>query len=363
MSSHPPINYLTHLINHPQFGFLFPNRIAVAVFGVPSRHYIDKWRPSLIEGQDWLTLPSETDSTPRVYYTLTGLPKLCDLVNTPQAQTFKQQLLASIQTLPSYQPQSPVMASGGSLVPTSPSATVPSPISPPSIYPSRYSGIPIPSPTTHTPAADYSLLPFASTPSPAFPTPTASPSSPTPPPPIAQLSEHLSATVASSVTPAIAHQINQSLSRQVAPLSQSVAHLHQTLTSQPQQPSLQEVAELYERAQDRAVSQVQIGVAAAQQVQAHTADHCGDTTVMTHTTHTSTSTTDALGSWLDSQDRWAIALIGSLVFCLVSVSFYCLLALVSSSNRSYSPQGSAADGSLMLVEHTRFKDHATDRPL
>ena len=335
-NSHP--NYLSHLINHPQFGVLFPNRIAVAVFGVPSRHYIDKWRVSLIEGQDWLTLPSDTDNTPRVYYTLTGLPKLCDLVNTSQAQVFKQQLLGALQTLPSSQ-SLPTARPGGTLVPV---AVPPTPSPGPSASPLVYASEPLPSPATHTPASEYSPPP-----SPAFPS---SPVAATPSPPITQLSDHLSARVASTVTPAIAHQLSQSLSRQVAPLSQSVSQLHQTLASQPQQPSLQEVAQLYERAQNRAVSHVQTGLTAAQQVQAHTAEHCGDTTLMTHTTHTSTSTTDAVSSWLDSQDRWAIALIGSLVFCLVSVSFYCLLALVSSNHRSSAPQGSRPRAVLMSMD-------------
>ncbi|MEM9215645.1 MAG: hypothetical protein AAGD25_15045 [Cyanobacteria bacterium P01_F01_bin.150] len=350
-------NYLNHLIHHPQFGFLFPNRIAVAVLGVPSRHYIDKWRPSLIEGQDWLTLPSETDNTPRVYYTLTGLPKLCDLVNTPPAQALKQQLLAALQTMPSPQAPSPALP-GGALVPAGPVGMAMQPpfpgssasaLSHPLLHPS-YAGSSMAAPASASAPVSASastpgFLPNPATSAAAPPTSHFSP--PTTPPPIAQLSNHLSATVASTVTPAIAHQLNQSLSRQVAPLNQSVTNLQQTLASQPQQPSLQEVADFYERAQKQAVAQVQTGVTAAQQVQAHTADHCGDTTVMTHNTHTSTSTTDTVGSWLDSQDRLAVALVGSLVFCLVAVSVYCLLELMSSSSRPHAPQWTAS--SVLLV--------------
>ena len=96
--------YLQHLITDPTFGYLFPHRLAVAAFGVPNEYHLRKHYPRLIEGQHYLKIRG-ADHVERLFYTLVGLLNLADLVNTPQAQTFKQVLVQHTQP-------------GGSLVPS-----------------------------------------------------------------------------------------------------------------------------------------------------------------------------------------------------------------------------------------------------
>ena len=96
--------YLQHLISDPTFGYLFPHRLAVAAFGVPNEYHLRKHYPRLVEGQHYLKIRG-ADHVERLFYTLVGLLNLSDLVNTPQAQAFKQALVQHTQP-------------GGSLVPS-----------------------------------------------------------------------------------------------------------------------------------------------------------------------------------------------------------------------------------------------------
>lgn len=94
MSGNP---YLQHLINDPTFGYLFPHRLALAAFGVPNDYHLRKHYPQLVEGQHYIKIRG-TDHVERLFYTLVGLLALSDLVNTPQAQAFKQALIAHTQS-------------------------------------------------------------------------------------------------------------------------------------------------------------------------------------------------------------------------------------------------------------------------
>ena len=88
--------YLQQLIPHPQMGYLFPHRAAVAAFRVPNEYQLNKHRPKLVENQHWFKIRGN-DHIDRVFYSLAGLLLLADLVATPQAQAFKQALMQHCQ--------------------------------------------------------------------------------------------------------------------------------------------------------------------------------------------------------------------------------------------------------------------------
>lgn len=88
--------YLPHLIADPNFGYLFPHRLALAAFGVPNDYHLRKHYPRLVDGQHYIKIRG-SDHVERLFYTLVGLLTLSDLVTTPQAQAFKQALIAHTQ--------------------------------------------------------------------------------------------------------------------------------------------------------------------------------------------------------------------------------------------------------------------------
>lgn len=109
--------YLQCLIPDRTVGYLFPHSLAMSAFGVPNEYQINKHRPQLVEGQDWFRLKGE-DHIIRVYYSLAGLLKLADLINSPQAQAFKQSLIHHCQGGAIVKSQPAPL----SLVPTAPTA-------------------------------------------------------------------------------------------------------------------------------------------------------------------------------------------------------------------------------------------------
>ena len=88
--------YLQHLVPDRNAGYLFPHSLAMGAFGVEKEYHLLKHRPRLVENQDWFKLKG-VDHIFRVYYSLSGLLKLADLINTPQAQAFKQALIQHCQ--------------------------------------------------------------------------------------------------------------------------------------------------------------------------------------------------------------------------------------------------------------------------
>ena len=318
-------DYLSYLMHHPSYGALFPNRLAVAVFGVPNRHHIDKHRPFLQEGIDWVTLPSASDHTPRVYYTLSGLPKLCDLVGTPQAQSFKHTLLQAIQS------STPTLSvpPGGALVPTPLPPTVPPPSAPlvpiAATSPLENPNYPHPYPPTPQPLNSLTPQPF-NPPTPTQPIPSRNPD------PLTQVTHHLSHAVAS--------QFNHTLAQHMAPIAQSMAQ-------QPRQPTLQELSAFYQEAQSQAVAHVKTGLEAAQQVQTHTADNLGHSTTVLTETHT--HSTPHAESGFNGQDRLAFWLLCSLVCAFISLMTLGLAALLQSSRR-YAPQSYAPSHQLITLQ-------------
>ncbi|MBE9182527.1 hypothetical protein IQ268_28665 [Oculatella sp. LEGE 06141] len=88
--------YLQHLVPDRHVGYLFPHSLAMGAFGVQKEYHLLKHRPRLVENQHWFKLKG-ADHIVRVYYSLSGLLKLADLINTPQAQAFKQALIQHCQ--------------------------------------------------------------------------------------------------------------------------------------------------------------------------------------------------------------------------------------------------------------------------
>lgn len=140
--------YIPHLITDPTFGYLFPHRLALAAFGVPSDYHLRKHYPRLVEGQHYLKIRG-TDHVERIFYTLVGLLALVDLVNTPQAHAFKQALITHTQP-------------GGALVtlPPAPPPTAPFAEPPPlAVYPTPPTGLAIPGSALKAAPADL-LTPY-----------------------------------------------------------------------------------------------------------------------------------------------------------------------------------------------------------
>lgn len=111
--------YLQHLIPDRNVGYLFPHSLAMGAFGVEKEYHLLKHRPRLVENQDWFKLKG-VDHIFRVYYSLAGLLKLADLLNTPQAQAFKQALIQHCQ--------------GGAIVKSQPASLYSSPATPTELY-------------------------------------------------------------------------------------------------------------------------------------------------------------------------------------------------------------------------------------
>jgi hypothetical protein len=121
--------YLQHLIADPNFGYLFPHRLALAAFGVPNDYHLRKHYPRLVDGQHYIKIRG-SDHVERLFYTLVGLLALSDLVNTPQAQAFKQALIAHtqpggamVQAQPASLYQSPSQAASSLYGEPTPTAT------------------------------------------------------------------------------------------------------------------------------------------------------------------------------------------------------------------------------------------------
>lgn len=111
--------YLQHLVPDRNAGYLFPHSLAMGAFGVEKEYHLLKHRPRLVENQDWFKLKG-VDHIFRVYYSLAGLLKLADMVNTPQAQAFKQALIQHCQA--------------GAIVKSQPAPLYSSPATPTELY-------------------------------------------------------------------------------------------------------------------------------------------------------------------------------------------------------------------------------------
>lgn len=105
--------YLQYLVSDPNFGYLFPHRLAIAAFGVANEYQINKHRPRMVEGQHYVKIRGN-DNVERLFYALSGLIILADLIATPQTQQFKADLIQHTQppagAIVSAQPQSMAMA-------------------------------------------------------------------------------------------------------------------------------------------------------------------------------------------------------------------------------------------------------------
>lgn len=111
--------YLQHLVPDRTVGYLFPHTMAMGAFGVQKEYHLLKHRPNLLENQHWFKIKG-ADHIFRVYYSLAGLLKLADLINTPHAQAFKQALVQYCQ--------------GGAIVQSPPGSLYPSSFPPTTLY-------------------------------------------------------------------------------------------------------------------------------------------------------------------------------------------------------------------------------------
>ena len=87
-----PSPYLQHLVTDPTFGYLFPHRLAIAAFGVANEYQLRKHLPQLTDGVHYTKIRGN-DNIQRLFYSLSGLLALADLINSPQAQDFWKSLV------------------------------------------------------------------------------------------------------------------------------------------------------------------------------------------------------------------------------------------------------------------------------
>ncbi|MDX2229445.1 MAG: hypothetical protein NW220_07395 [Leptolyngbyaceae cyanobacterium bins.349] len=117
--AYDPSPYLSQLIQHPTYGYVLPNRLTVPALGCQYDYQLRRFfdpkttaNPQLSEHSDFAKWRGE-DNVERLFFTVSGLFKLCDLVGTQQAQIFKQALTDRIQP--------------GQLAPVPPAPPVPPP--------------------------------------------------------------------------------------------------------------------------------------------------------------------------------------------------------------------------------------------
>jgi hypothetical protein len=266
--------FLQHLIPDPTFGYLFAHRLAIAAFGVPNEYQLNKHRPRLVEGQHYIKIRGN-DHVERLFYTLTGLLALSDLVGTPHAQQFKQALVQHTQ-------------SGGAIVPAQPST----------LY----------QPTVNTPAYPYaepvvtqSCQDFS--PTPGYPiTPWHDPNPVVP--------NHATAS-ASPADPAylvaqyLQSPIEQAIDRAVA------ARVPMAPVSPLQYQTPQDTASIIFEAQRLAGEQAR-----------RTAE-----TVLTAQSLITDQEPNRWNTWLSTQDTWAMSLIAAAIIALAGIGSYFFVAL------------------------------------
>lgn len=260
--------YLQHLISDPNFGFLFPHRLALAAFGVPNDYHLRKHYPRLVDGQHYIKIRG-SDHVERLFYTLVGLLALSDLVNTPQAQAFKQALIAHTQP-------------GGAIVQSQPA----------SLY----------QPPTQAAAPLYAEQ---------APTGVQSELSPTGYPTAAQATDP-AYLVAQYLQPQLERVIERSITAKVpsTPASTSSSH-YQTP---------QDTAALIFEAQRVASEQAQQTAQTLLKAQRLVAEQ------QPSEIHVSVNLWKRWDNWLSQQDAWAMSLIAAFIVALASVSAYFFVA-------------------------------------
>jgi len=282
--------YLQHLISDPNFGYLFPHRLTLAAFGVPNDYHLRKHYPRLVDGQHYIKIRG-SDHVERLFYTLIGLLALADLVNTPQAQAFKQALIAHTQP-------------GGAMVQSQPSP----------LYQSPY----------QTASPLYAELPPTAVPSDLAPTgypvtsssPFSSNSTQTDP----------SDLVAQYLQP----QIERAIERSIAARVPTSSGLTAPISSQ----TPQDTAALIFEAQRVASEQAQQTAQTLLNAQRLMAEQ------QPSEIHVSINLWKRWDDWLSQQDTWAMSLIAAAVVALAGISAYFFVgaAVRPSPTPNYSTQ-------------------------
>lgn len=282
--------YLQHLISDPNFGYLFPHRLALAAFGVPNDYHLRKHYPRLVEGQHYIKIRG-SDHVERLLYTLVGLLALSDLINTPQAQAFKQALIAHTQP-------------GGAMVQAQPASLYQSPPQTASSLYSEPTSAAMPSELAPTDYPVTSSSPFSGNSNQADP----------------------AYLVAQYLQPQIERAIERSLAARV-PTSSGA-----TTPGSSQMP--QDTAALIFEAQRVASEQAQQTAQTLLNAQRLIAEQ------QPSEIHVSVNLWKRWDDWLSHQDTWAISLIAAVLVALAGMGAYLLVgaAVRPSSAPNYSTQ-------------------------
>lgn len=210
----------------PDYGILLPTALVLAALGT-NEYTIRKFRPILTENEDYLRIRGE-DHVERIFYSATGLLKLCDSIASPLSNALKQNLMQFLQTQnpsqsPSIPPQSqnivtthtPTGLRGNPIVPAIPQSVQP--------YQSASAGLDAyaPASTYRSHAPEVPPLPVS------VPSPTTAEGH-DPAEMIAErLAPHLIGRVASQISTRVEHALTRLEQRQNSELSQAELLLQQ----------------------------------------------------------------------------------------------------------------------------------------
>lgn len=143
-----------------QYGLLIPTPALMALLHLENRSYLQRLKSQLAEGIDYIKIPNpNNNNSPVVCYTFMGLQHICELLNTPVAQT----LSATAQSL---------VQSGGALTRTAPTvqesseSSISDPFAPVHQWGLQPTPPAVPTPTAHpgaNPAAQWLAASVSST--------------------------------------------------------------------------------------------------------------------------------------------------------------------------------------------------------
>ncbi len=285
--------YLQHLASDPTFGYLFPHRLAIAAFGVANEYQLRKHFPKLTDGHHFVKIRGN-DNVERLFYSLDGLLAISDLIGSPQAQSFKSDLIQQTQSGGALVPAQAQVRSqpGGAIAPAQVQLLSGNPTA--SLYAETVDS----SFSTGTEPGHYSL-------------------------------EHLPANhPISLLTQALTPQLERAIERSVAARMPSPQLPRFQEFQQPQQTPQDTAAMIFE-AQNLANShtlEAQRLVANQRPNVYH--QHVEETTVI------QLSPIRRANTWLESQDPWALALMSAGLFAILSFSAYVLTSAVATGNHT-----------------------------
>lgn len=266
---------LQYLLPDTTHGYLYPHRAALTALGLPNEYQLNKYRTQLPEGCAIKLRGS--DYVERLYYTLEGILRLCDLVNSPQSQHFKAALIAHCR-------------SESAIVPAAPQTIAPHRQPPTALY--------------REPAAAPAVIPEIIAAAPGYLVPPANSNDPA-----YRLAQHLQPGIERAVHNAIA-----------AATAATAATSPAAPATQPST-SPQDIAEVIFRAQQIAVD--------------HTLQ--GQRQITQHQAQTEAGLWQKCEHWLNAQEATYISLCAAFIIMLAGLASYALVTVATMATTPRTP--------------------------